>query len=256
MNNQDHLVIFDTQCKPGLDYPHLDALGKYIVHHKPKKIIHIGDHWDMHSLSSYDRGTKNAEGARYSEDIEAGREGMLRLLSPTTEFNRHRATLRKKQYRPEMHFLIGNHEERIKRHINANPHLDGAIGYNDFGLEDLGWTVHPFLKPVQLDGVEYVHFCQNRNSQHPKASAKASLEQTKMSVTQGHRPTLDIATAWSDKDGMMWSITCGSSYLHDEGYKGYQGNKHWRGVVHKHNVKDGDFDPTFIRLSSLMEDFG
>lgn len=251
----DHLVLFDVQAKPGLDYPHLASLGKYIVQKKPEKIICIGDFWDMHSLSSYDRGTKNAEGARYQEDIDAGREAMSELLSPLQKLQRRQSKARKKQYKPELHFLMGNHEERIKRHVNANPHLAGKLGYQDFGLEELGWAVHDFLKPVHLDGVEYVHFVQNRNSPNPKASSKVALEQTKMSVTQGHRPTLDIATSWGDSAGMLWSITCGSSYLHDEGYKGYQGNKHWRGVVHKRNVKGGDFDPEFIRLDSLMKEY-
>jgi len=249
----DHLVLFDVQAKPGTPTKHLTALGKYIVKHQPEKIICIGDFWDMHSLSSYDRGTKNAEGARYQEDIDAGAESMQCLLGPLQKLQKRQSRARKKQYKPEMYFLIGNHEERIKRHVNANPHLAGKLGYDDFGLEVLGWEVYDFLEPLHLDGVEYVHFVQNRNSPNPKASSKVALDQTKMSVTQGHRPTLDISTGWSDSVGMLWSITCGSSYLHDEGYKGYQGNKHWRGVVHKRNVVAGDFDPEFIRLDTLLE---
>jgi hypothetical protein len=233
----------------------LEALGRYIAEELPERIICIGDFFDMHSLSSYDRGTKNAEGARYEDDIAKGISDMKTLLSPMMKLRERQANSRKKQYSPDMHFLIGNHEERIKRHVNSNPHLSGKLSYKDFELEDMGWTVHDFLKPVLLDGIEYVHYVQNRNSANPKASSKASLEQTKVSVTQGHRPELDIHTSWSDKDGMLWAITCGSSYLHDEGYKGYQGNKHWRGVVHKKNVKNGDFDPYFIRLSSLIEEY-
>jgi len=251
----DHLVIFDMQVKPDSDLSHLPAIGNYIVRHQPEKIIVIGDWWDMHSLSSYDRGTKNAEGARYQDDIKAGIKAMAKMLRPVHFHNEHMKLMKKKQYQPEMHFTIGNHEERIMRHVNANPILEGTLGYHNLRLTEFGFTTHDFLTPVILDGVEYVHYVQNRNSKYAKSSSKASIEQTKVSVTQGHRPCLDVYTTWGDKQGMMWSITCGSSYLDLEEFKKAQGNQHWRGIVHKRNVKEGDFDPTFLRLSSLMEEY-
>lgn len=45
-------------------------------------------------------------------------------------------------------------------------------------------------------------------------------------------------------------------YQHDEGYKGYQGNHHWRGVVMLNDVKDGNFDPGFISLEYLRSRYG
>ena len=42
-------------------------------------------------------------------------------------------------------------------------------------------------------------------------------------------------------------------YLHDESYKGYQGNHHWRGVVMLHDVRDGSHDPMFVSLDYLKE---
>tara|TARA_R110002074_G_scaffold188993_2_gene354736 strand:- start:847 stop:1617 length:771 start_codon:yes stop_codon:yes gene_type:complete len=252
---RDHLVIFDTQIKPNSDIRHIDSIGKYIVRHQPEVIIVIGDWFDMHSLSSYDRGTKNAEGARYTEDIKCGVKALQNLFKHIKEHNRYCTKSKKKKYSPELHFTIGNHEERIMRHVNANPLLEGMLSYDNLKLKEFGFKVHNFLAPVIIDGVEYVHFVQNRNTPNPKSSSKVSMDQTKMSVTQGHRPCLDISTSWADDKGMMWSITCGSSYLDDEKYKGSQGNKHWRGIVHKRNVDNGDFDPTFIRLSSLLKDY-
>jgi hypothetical protein len=252
---RDHLVIFDMQVKPHSKVPHLPSIGNYIVEHKPEVIVVIGDWWDMHSLSSYDRGTKKAEGARYQDDIQAGIKAMADMLRPMHFYNLAMKEAKKRQYKPEMHFTLGNHEERIARHVNSYPLLDGVLSYDNLKLEKFGFKVHDFLTPVMIDGVEYVHYVQNRNSPNPKASSKAAMEQTKVSTTQGHRPCLDIHTDWSDKDGMMWSITCGASYLEDEDYKKAQGNKHWRGIVHKHNVVNGDFDPQFIRLSTLMKGY-
>jgi len=40
-------------------------------------------------------------------------------------------------------------------------------------------------------------------------------------------------------------------YLHDEGYKGPQGNDHWRGIVVKHQVEDGQYDHMLVSLDYL-----
>ena len=49
-----HIIIHDTQCKPGVSLDHLSWVGEHIAHRKPDVIVHIGDHWDMPSLSTYD----------------------------------------------------------------------------------------------------------------------------------------------------------------------------------------------------------
>ena len=72
---RDHLVIGDTQSKPGTPTEHIEALGNLIVERQPDVIIHIGDNWDMESLSSYDEDTFKMEGRRIEDDIEAGRAG-------------------------------------------------------------------------------------------------------------------------------------------------------------------------------------
>ena len=57
-----HMVIPDTQVKPGCPIEHLKWAGQYAVDKKPDVIVHIGDHWDMPSLSHYDKGTTSFEG--------------------------------------------------------------------------------------------------------------------------------------------------------------------------------------------------
>ena len=72
-NNVTHLMIPDTQCKPDIDMSYLDWLGQYIVDKKPEVIVHIGDHADMESLSSYDKGQRSAEGKRVHKDIDSAK---------------------------------------------------------------------------------------------------------------------------------------------------------------------------------------
>ncbi len=105
-----HFIIPDTQCGPGQSFAHLTAAGKYIAEKKPEVIIHMGDHFDMKSLSSYDRGTKKAEGARYEADIMAGIEGMAALMAPIRKEQARQKKAGKRGYKPTMHILPGNHE--------------------------------------------------------------------------------------------------------------------------------------------------
>jgi hypothetical protein len=75
-----HMVIPDTQVKPDSDYSHMRWAGHYAAEKKPDVIVHLGDHWDMPSLSSYDVGKKSFEGRRYTKDIESGIDAMLAFL--------------------------------------------------------------------------------------------------------------------------------------------------------------------------------
>lgn len=77
-----HLVIPDTQVKPNSPTDHLRWAGLYAAEKKPDVIVHIGDHFDMPSLSSWDVGKKSFEGRRYKDDIEAGIHAMEVFLQP------------------------------------------------------------------------------------------------------------------------------------------------------------------------------
>ena len=110
-----HMIIPDTQVKPGSSLKHLEWAGKYAVEKKPDVIVHIGDHWDMPSLSSWDVGKKSFEGRRYKDDIESGIEGMREFMKPIWKEQERLRRNKEKQWRPRLVFCLGNHENRIER---------------------------------------------------------------------------------------------------------------------------------------------
>ena len=101
-----HLVIPDTQVKPDSNFDHLYWAGRYAAATKPDVIIHLGDHWDMPSLSSYDVGKKSFEGRRYVNDIEAGNEGMARFLEPIEAERKRLRKSKRRLWKPRMVFLV------------------------------------------------------------------------------------------------------------------------------------------------------
>ena len=251
-----HLMIPDTQCKPNIDMTYLEVLGKYIVDKRPEVIVHIGDHADMPSLSSYDKGKRSAEGKRVKNDIESSIEGMNKLLKPLYQLQRKQLKDNGEiLYKPKMVMTLGNHEQRIMRHVDANPELHGFLSYDSLRYEDMGWEVYDFLKPATINGVSYVHYMANPMSGKPYGGAALNvLKNVGESFCMGHKQTLDVATRFLPASGtQQWAIIAGAYYEHDEDYKGHQGNHHWRGIVVKHNVKNGSFNPMFVSLQYLKQ---
>ena len=110
MTGKTICVIGDTQVKPGQNLDHLEHVGRYIADKRPDVIVQIGDWWDMPSLSSYDRGKASFEGRRVKEDIEAGYDGMKRMLEPIKKLQQSQRYFKKKVYSPRMVMTLGNHE--------------------------------------------------------------------------------------------------------------------------------------------------
>lgn len=249
-----HLVIPDTQVKEGVDLSHLDWIGQFILDKKPDVLIQIGDFADLPSLSSYDAGKKSFEGRRYLSDVNITKKSMDRLLSPMRLFNKKQSKNGHKQYKPRMVLTLGNHEDRISRAINDDPKLDGTIGIGDLGYAEAGWEVYPFLKPVLIDGVAYVHYVSSNFSNTAIGRAHLIANEMKMSCTVGHKQMLDYHYSQRKVNGSaVQCIIAGSCYLHDEDYRGAQGQDHWRGIIFKHRVVDGSYDPMFISLDYLKD---
>lgn len=251
-----HLVIPDTQCKPGNSFTHLTWVGKYAADKKPDVIIHLGDHWDMPSLSVYDVGKKSFEGRTYQADIEAGHRGMEALLAPIREEQSRLKRNKEKQWNPRLIFLLGNHEERIQRAIESDRKLDGLIGYHDLLLEQYGFECIPFLQPVVIDGVAYCHYFTSGVMGRPVSSPALMLSKKHMSCVMGHVQDRGIAYARRADGKRMTGLFGGICYMHDEAYLTPQTNGSWSGIWMFNEVEDGAFDELPVSLSYLKERYG
>lgn len=255
--SRKHIVIADTQNKPEVDLEYMTYIGKYIAEKRPEVVVHIGDHWDFPSLSSYDKGKKVMEGRRVIDDVKAGHDGMVKLMAPILALQEQQRANKKKVYSPKMVFCPGNHEDRFDRYANDNPELYGLVGLATLGLEQYGWEVAPYLKPVCIDGIYYVHYLVNPMNGRPRAgNAAAQLKAVGSSFVVGHKQVLDIAIADNQLDGKYRiGIINGACYPHDEAYKGHQGNQHFRGIMVLNEVEDGFGLPCPVSLDFLTKKY-
>lgn len=246
------MVIPDTQAKEGVPDDHMEWAGKWAAEKKPDYIIHIGDHWDMPSLSVYDIGKKKYEGRTYEADIESGNKAMRKFMRPILEEQERLRKGKRGEWNPELHFALGNHEERIMRAINSDRKLDGLIGYHDFDLT--GWTVHGYTVPFFIAGIAFSHFFTSGTMGRPVSSARALVTKKHMSCVMGHVQQTEIDLSQKRADGrQLTGLFAGCFYQHDEDYLGYQGNEVRKQVWMLYNVVEGEFDLHALTLEYLRK---
>lgn len=244
-----HIFIPDTQCRPGDNLDHLLWAGRYIAEHGADVVIHAGDHYDLPSLSSYEqKGSKFFEGKRYKADIAVGNEGWERLEEGLATNG---------GYKGAKEYTLGNHEYRAVRAAEADPRLEGLIGYHDFTAPSLGWRMHDFLKPVEIDGLTYSHYFYQPNTGRAYAGAIDSmLSKIGFSFVQGHQQGLRWGRRELNNGTVQIGLVAGSFYQGNETYRGYQATSEWRGIVQLNEVRDGTYDPSFVSLDYLRRTFG
>lgn len=244
-SKQTIIVVADTQAKPTESLEYMLWIGAYIAETKPDVVVHIGDHYDMPSLSSYDKGKASSEGRRFVDDLEAGNKG-LELLN----LSMHKDI----KYKPRKVFCKGNHEHRIDRYVEDNPELKGTIGTEFLPLEKYGWEVYDFLQPVEIGGIYFVHYLANPFSGKPYGgNAMNILKTVGRSFVVGHKQTLDSAIRPTIDGKLQLGIINGACYPFNEKYKGFQGNNHFRGITVLTEVEDGFGCPSFVSLSQMRD---
>lgn len=247
-----HIVIPDTQVKPGVPTQHLGWIGAYIVDEfagQDVTIIHLGDHYDMPSLSSYDRGKRAMEGRRVAADLDAGHIGMDLLSEPI-----HKAP----RWTPRRVYLLGNHENRIERAVENDAQIEGLLGLDDVTsyAQAWGWETHGFLEPVEIDGVTYAHYFYNPMTGRPLGgnNLETRLKTVGHSFTMGHQQGYKFGRI-DTIQGPHLGLVAGSCYLHDEDYLGPQNIDYWRGIVVCNQVEGGAYDPMFVSLDYLCREY-
>lgn len=230
-----------------------DWLGKLMVDLKPDVFVHMGDHADMPSLSSYDKGKRSFHGKSYKKDIDVSLDFQERLWEPVR---------RQKKRLPHRVILEGNHEQRIERVLDLSPELAGTVDFNDLQFDKYYDEVVRYdggLPGIyRRDGILFAHFFPTGVSGRPVGGERPAhmlLAKNGISTIAAHSHTLDFATRRTVADRTMNAIVAGcyQDYIND--WCGPVG-KFWQaGVVVLRNVEDGDFDFQWISLHALRKEY-
>lgn len=256
----DHVVIGDTHDNPDEPKDRFRWVANYCLEHKVAKIIQGGDWSSMDSLCSYDKGKRMFEGRRYKKDVASCREALMVFQGPIMEYNRRRAENRKSQYRPEKFYLVGNHENRINKAVEANAsELEGIMSVDDLGHKEFGWDVTPFLTPLDLDGILYSHYFTSGVKGYAIGGHHAAyriMKEKMQSAIAFHSHRLSMYPQHLHDGTRQWGLVAGCFFEHWEGYAGPDNHNWDRGILHLRNVQDGNFDPEWISIEEMKRRYG
>lgn len=241
-----HAIIPDTQNRMYIPWDHIMWAAEEIAERRPSTIIQIGDWADMPSMSGYDKGKHSYQDKRYADDIRASEltwemlDGRIRKV---------------RGYQPRKVFTRGNHEDRISRALEYEPYLIDWVQVEDTDPPE-GWEVYGFKEVVVIDGVAYSHYFYNPMTGKPYGGENILLriKNVGYSFTMGHQQILLTGMRYVGNRQIRGTVA-GAFYLHDEDYKGPQGNHHWRGIIFKTHVRDGQYDLEEVSVERLCRKY-
>ena len=254
------MVIPDTQVKPHVNTDHLEWAGKYAVKMKPDVIVHLGDHADFPSLSTWDKkGGKQMEGKRIMADFDSANAAWARLNAPIDKEIARLKKGRRKGWAPRRVITLGNHEDRVTRFVNSDAAWEDVISLDMLDYERSGWEVFPFLQPVEIEGIAFVHYVTSGVMGRSISSARAGLTKRHQSFVQGHVQTRDIAETSDVLGRRKIGLMAGIFYSHQESYLTSQTGTDttWSGVWMLHDCDGfGQFDYMPVSYAYLQEKYG
>jgi len=110
-------------------------------------------------VSSYDATPKSA----IREDIIWGQEALRILMEPMKRFQRTAAGC---NYKPRLVYIEGNHEDRYRRKVTADPRLIGLINLREeLGFGD--WEYQMYPGGMIIDDIRYVHVAMKAGTGRP-----------------------------------------------------------------------------------------
>jgi len=251
-----HLIIPDTQIKPGVPTIHIDWAARAIVEYMPDVLIVIGDWWDMPSLNKHELpGSAPMEGLRVAKDIEVGNEAFRRLIGPMEREQERRRRNHRPRWELEKHFFFGNHEHRLTRYVVNDPKFEGTLKLDD--MVTPGFRRHEFLEIFDIDGIWYSHYFSNTQSGRPiTGSIDNRLNKIGNSFVMGHQQGFLYGVRQYPGNVQRHGLVAGSFYLHDETYRDIQSNDEWRGIVVLNEVQAGAYDIMPLSMDYLKRKFG
>jgi len=265
MNYNTTLVIGDPHSDPNHNNDRFDALGNFIITHKPDNIIQMGDFLSLDSVSFHDANKPLLkEGRRLSDDIGAGKDAYERMMALMRDHNDRMATAKKKQYKPKLYWFNANHEERLWRYIVQHPELLGLVKHEDLlEVDKDGWEIVPYRDYRYIEGISFTHIPMNRRNNQPISGeyvAKRALESHSQSVVFGHTHRLLIHETARNTEGyspILQAINVGwyGDYIPDY-VRGNEGSLDWwAGLVLLTHTDYGEVDIRTYNIDRVKRDY-
>lgn len=254
MSGKTVVVLTCGHADPSVSNERYTLLGKLLYDIRPDYVVDLGDGADMRSLNSYDTARPlSFVSQNYEEDIKVYHDAMERV----------RWLFKKnKVKRPKFYGFEGNHEHRIKKAIEHDPRRSGeTYGLSFKHLQTSTWfdEYHEYQDSAPAihtyDGVDYAHFISSGNygrAMSGEHHAYGLLKKRMKSVTVGHSHRRNV---FFRDDTKSIGLVAGCFKGGKESWAGQANSEWWSGVVIKRGLEGGYYEPEFVSLKSLEEEY-
>jgi len=258
MSSKTAVVFTCSHTDPKVSNDRFNWLGNLLYDVRPDYVVDLGDGADMKSLNSYDTRKPEAIVAQnYGEDIEHYNDAQERLRHL---FKKH------KRKRPAFYGFEGNHEHRIKTAIGHDPRLEGkkyGVSFSHLNTDKWFEEYHEYINSApsisSYDGVSYAHYIASGNygaAMSGQHHAYALVQKRYSSTTVGHSHKRSMYFKDDASPCSAIGLVAGCFKGGDEGWAGQANNEWWKGVIIKRNIEGGLYEPQFVSLKTLEEEYG
>lgn len=205
----------------------------------------------MPSLSDIDKGKKTFQGRTYRADVDAHLDFNERLWGIV------RATKRRL---PKRVFLVGNHEHRISKLVNAAPELEGTISLDDLELNRYYDEIVDYNGNTpgiyHSAGIDFSHYCVSGvmgKSIGGERTGYALLTKRFRSTVVGHGHLLDYCVRTSGDGRKLHGLSVGCYQDYNSSWAGDVNSLWWRGICILNDSDQGQFNLETISLESMKK---
>ena len=222
-----HIIIPDTQIRPGVPLEHIGWAAQAIVDYKPDVIVVIGDWWDMPSCSKHNLpGSKQTEGTR----VQGGHRDRQRSVPHARRTDGGGAAARCATYKrsvgtPRKVFTFGNHEFRVDRAVSETPKPRGDADARRHAHAQLRAARVPGDRPHRWDLVLALLQQHAERAADRRHDPEPIEQDPARSFVQGHQQGFSVRLSAVPCGKLVrHGLVAGSFYLHDETYRDVQSN--------------------------------
>ena len=209
----------------------LKWIARYGAAEKFEYVVQIGD-W-----GSFDSCTKHepwdTAGGQLRPTVTQDLDNLAESLR-TWNNARHEAD---PEWKPKQFVTLGNHENRVWRHENADPSLGSHLSTQLLQhFAQFGWRTVPYNEVRFIEGVGFTHHLTNGAGRAfgGKTSTQRAANETVSSMITGHTHNLKFHSAAKigPKDGVeLLEIGCALPFGTVEQYAKHSPTNWWHGVV-------------------------
>lgn len=189
---------------PDVNNKALAVFENYLGRDKWDYLVIGGDLLDFSYLSKYSIGNlRSIEGKRIMKDYDLANK----LLDKIDKLHKGKKV-----------FIVGNHEDRVRKYIDANPNLEGFVEIDKcLKLKERGYKVvwnYPKGDLFTINGISFIH-----GTYHNQFHAKKHLDAYE-SIVYFHTHTFQQFTKSSFKKGLRMAQGVGSMCNYEQSYIG------------------------------------